>query len=407
MNKVTNKAILLILIILSLTFTACQPSQSPAQADTSTKPSVDENPPKILEVSTAPVVERTLSSVLELTGTLEGQEEVIIASELDGKISDMHIDLGSYVKKGDKLFSLDSRELSWKVDQAQATLKSAELALGQAGKPSGTNDQHPAVRDAYAALEKAKIDFERTEKLLRDGIIARQEYDRTKSLYDQTVARWESSVAQVDVYRTNITQARASLELAQKQLNDSIIYAPIGGSIKERLVSAGEYVKKGQAVARIIQLNPLRLRTNVPEQYLQQIKLGEAVKFQVDSLPDKKFQGIVSRFSPALDKSSRSLMIEASIANNNLELKPGMFARIKLSFAPQKSALMVPEKAVLTTVGLKKVYIFVDGKAQAREVSLGQKEGDLVEVLGNLKTNEIVITSNLDKLADGSQVVNK
>lgn len=396
---------LLIIIILSLTLTSCKRSESPAQADTSIpKNASTETLLTSIEVSTAPVVERNLSKALELTGTLEGQEEVIISSELDGRISDTNIDLGSYVKKGDKLFSLDSRELAWKVDQAQAILRSAEIALGQAGKPSGTNDEHPGVRDAYAALEKAKIDFERTEKLLKDGIIPNQEYDRAKTLYDQTRARWETAIAQVEVYRTNIIQARASLELAQKQLEDSIIYAPLGGSIKERLVSTGEYVKKGQAVARIIQINPLRLRTNVPEQYLQQIKSGEALNFQTDSLPDKSFQATITRFSPALDKNSRSLMIEASIANPNLELKPGMFARVKITSNVLNNALMVPEKAVITTVGLKKVYVLIDGKAQSREVSIGQIDGDLVEILTNLKPSETVITSNLDKLADGSPI---
>lgn len=396
---------LLLIIILSLTLTACQRSTSPAQADTNTlKTPSTESLPASLEVSTTSAIERTLSKTLELTGTLEGQEEVIISSELDGKVAETNIDLGNYVKKGDKLFSLDSRELSWKVDQAQAILKSTEIALGQAGKPSGTNDLHPGVRDAYAALEKAKIDFERTEKLLKDGIIPNQEYDRAKALYDQTRARWESAVAQVEVYRTNRIQARASLELAQKQLEDSFIYAPLSGSIKERLVSTGEYVKKGQALAHIIQINPLRLRTNVPEQYLQQIKSGETLNFQTDSLPNKSFQATVTRFSPALDKNSRSLMIEATIANSNLELKPGMFARIKITSNLINTALMIPEKAIITTVGLKKIYVLVDGKAEAREVSTGQKDGDLVEILTNLKPNEIVITSNLDKLADGSPV---
>lgn len=406
MNKFIKQISLLLAIsFFSLNLTACQKSESPAQADTNIAKTSEKEPLlTTVDVSTSPVIERTLSNTLELTGTLEGQEEILISSELDGKVANMHIDLGSYVKKDDKLFSLDNRELSWKVDQAKAILRSAELALGKAGEPTGSNDIHPGVRDAYAALEKAKIDFERTQKLLQDGIIPQQEYDKTKALYDQTLARWESSIAQVEVYRTNVTQARASLELAQKQLDDSIISSPLSGSIKERLVSSGEYVKKGQPVARIIQINPLRLRTNVPEQYLQQIKIGETIKFQVDSLPGKDFQATVNRFSPSLDKNSRSLMIEASIPNPNLELKPGMFARIKLAFSGQKIALMVPEKAVLTTVGLKKLYVVADGKAQAREVSLGQKDGDLVEVLTNLKPNETVVVSNLEKLADGSPI---
>ena len=270
----------LILLLPLLLFTACQPSQP--QANTS-QAGVLTTAPTSISVTTSSVIERSLSSALELTGTLEGQEEVIISSELDGKLSSMHIDLGSYVKKGDKLFSLDERELSWKLEQAKANLSIAEITLGQAGRPDGTNDSHPAVRDAYAALEKAKIDFERTEQLLKDGVISRQEYDRNKSLYDQTRARWETAIAQVEGYRANLIQAHANLQLADKQLKDSIIYAPITASVKERLASTGQYVKKGEPLVKLIQINPLRLRTTVPEQYIQQLKSGETINFTVDS----------------------------------------------------------------------------------------------------------------------------
>lgn len=393
----------LILLLPLLLFTACQRSEPPAQANTS-QASVLATAPTSISVTSSSVIERSLSSALELTGTLEGQEEVIVSSELDGKISSMHIDLGSYVKKGDKLFSLDERELSWRLEQAKANLSIAEITLGQAGKPGGTNDSHPAVRDAYAALEKAKIDFERTEQLLKDGVISRQEYDRNKSLYDQTRARWETAIAQVEGYRANLIQAHANLQLADKQLKDSVIYAPITASVKERLASTGQYVKKGEPLVKLIQINPLRLRTTVPEQYLQQLKSGETINFTVDSLPDKEFAGKITRFSPAVDKSSRSLMVEATIENPKLELKAGMFARVKLTFGEKRPVLLVPQKAVITAVGLNKVYVLADGKAQAREVTLGQKDGDLIEIVTGVNANETVITSNLDKLADGTVV---
>jgi membrane fusion protein (multidrug efflux system) len=401
-----KKVLLILSITLALTLASCQRSDPPAQADTN-KPKATDTTSSVLEVSTAPVIERSLTSSLELTGNLEGQEEITVSSEIDGKVSEMYIDLGTYIKKGDKLFSLDERELAWRVDQAQAALAAARIALGESGKPGASDDVHPNVRDAFAALEKAKLDYERTEKLFQDGVIARQELDRTKSLYDQTRARWEVSIAQVESYRANLTQAEANLQLARKQLADAVIYSPLNGVIKERLVSAGEYVKKGQQVARIVQINPLRLRTNVPEQYIQQLKQGESLVFSVDSLPTTKFNGTITRFSPSVDKTSRALMIEAKVDNPNLQLRPGMFARTNITFGEKKTALLVPEKAVVTAVGLKKVYVLVDGKAQAREVSVGQKDGDLVEIQTGLKQGDLAITSSLDKLADGTPVTSQ
>jgi multidrug efflux pump subunit AcrA (membrane-fusion protein) len=327
-----------------------------------------------------------------------------VSSEIDGKIDEVYFDFGAYVKAGDKLVSLDRREFEWKVKQAEAAVASAEARVGPVGGPPVPLERHSEVRNALAVMEQARAEYERAEKLLKSGDISRQSYDQAKALYDQANAKLESTASQVEIYRANLDQARAQLLLARKQLADAGIYAPISGAIKERLASKGEYVIKGRNIARIVQIDPLRLRGDVPEQYINQLRMGQTVSFSVESMPGVSFQGKLVRLSPAVDKRSRSLTVEAEVRNSNLQLKPGLFARATIATTAKSAVIMVPQRAVVTTAGLTKIYLLVDGQAHAREVKLGQTDGDLVEILEGVKAGDQVITDNLDKIEDGSPV---
>lgn len=359
--------------------------------------------PTIMTVSTTPVVAKQISRTLEITGNLEGQEDITVSSEVEGTIAEMFIDLGTYVKAGDKLFSLDSRELQWKVQQAEANVQADELKVGIANGKQIPLDQHPEIVSARLNVDQAKIDLERADRLLKSGDIARQEYDRVKLTYDQAQVRLDTAYVEIGVFGANLSQARAALELTRKQLADAVVRSPVSGLIKERLVAKGEYLTKGRNVARIVQSDTLRLRTSVPEPYIGQLHTGQAISFHTDALADKQFQGIVTRFSPSLDKASRSLMIEATIHNDG-QLKPGMFARATVTLGAQGNSLLVPQKAIVTTAGLSKVFVVVQGQARVREVKLGQNDGEMVEILEGLEPNLQVITDNLDRLADGSPI---
>lgn len=359
-------------------------------------------PAPATEVSTTTVIERAVNNSIEVTGTLEGQEEVTVSSEVEGTIAEINFDLGTYVKAGDLLVSLDKRELQWRVTQAEATMAAAEARLGRMGGKTLPVDEHPEVRQARAALEQAQADYQRVDKLLEKGDVSRQLYDQTKALYDQARARLDATLAQVEIYRANLEQSQAQLALARKQLGDAVVRAPVSGAIKERLVAKGEYLTKGRNVARIVQLDPLRLRVDVPEQHISKLRVGQTVIFHVDSLAGKEFQGSLTLLSPVVDKRSRALTIEARVNNADLQLKPGLFVRVSIGINDQAKALMVPQRAVTATAGLNKLYLVVDGQAQAREVKLGAQHGDMVEIIAGVKVGDQVVISNLDKLQDGS-----
>jgi RND family efflux transporter MFP subunit len=395
----------LLFILISINLVACGDKSSGKEPGTSV--SAQTSPPTAaapLQVSVVEAIERTVARSIEIMGSLDGQEEITVSSEVDGKIEDVYIDFGSYVKAGDRLVGLDLREFKLKVEQAEAAVASAEARLGPVGGPPVPLEEHSEVRQAKAVMDQSKAEFDRAERLIKNGDISRQTYDQIKALYDQASAKLATSVSQVWVYRANLDQARSQLSLARKQLADAVINAPISGAIKERLASKGEYVIKGRNIARIVQLDPLRLRGEVPEQYINQLRVNQPVSFSVDNMPGTEFHGILTRLSPAVDKRSRSLTVEASVRNQGLHLKPGLFARATIATTAKSAAVMVPKRAVINTAGLAKVYLLVDNQARAREVKLGQTEGDLIEILEGVRPGDQIITDNLDKLQDGSPV---
>lgn len=403
MQKKTFIGLLILIFFIASCKQQTPPVTDKSQAQTNGA-NATPSPAQVLEVSTTAVVARDSTNILEITGNLEGQEEITISSEVEGTIAAINFDFGNYIKSGDQMLSLDTRELELKVKQAEANVAAAEAHLGPVGGPQLPQDHQPDILSSKLAMDQAKLELDRAEKLLNSGDIARQDFDRIKNTYDQAQVRYGVAFSQVNIYQANLEQARAQLSIARKQMADAVIKAPVGGAIKERLVGKGEYLTKGRNVARIVQIDTLRLRGNVPEQYINNLNTGLNVQFQVESMPDTKFEGTLTRISPSVDKNSRSLMVEAAVKNPKLQLKPGMFVRAVINTNVKNSVLMVPQKSVLTAAGLNKVYLFIDGQARAKEIKVGRRDGEMIEVLEGLKVDDQVITNDVDKLADGSPV---
>jgi RND family efflux transporter MFP subunit len=197
---------------------------------------------------------------------------------------------------------------------------------------------------------------------------------------------------------------RASLDLALKKLADAKISAPLGGYIKTKLAAEGQYLKSGTPVAVIVQNNPLRLRVEVPETAIQDVRPGRVVHFKVDAWPDKQFEGRITRLAPSVDEQSRTLRLEATVNNDAGLLKPGLFARVTIQTGRREKALVVPADALFTIAGLEKLFVIEDGKVSERVVRSGARVEDRVEILEGVKEGERVAISNLGNLQQGREV---
>src|SRR5262249_53566512 len=194
--------------------------------------------------------------------------------------------------------------------------------------------------------------------------------DVYQKTFEQAEARHESALENVHNLEAVLEEKRAQFDLARKQLTDVAVVSPISGVVKQKLASRGVYLQPGKPVATIVQINPLRLKLEVPETFATTISRGQMVTLRVDSFAERQFKGQIKRISPSLDEKSRSLMAEAEVSNADGALKPGMFARAQIVSDSASVALMVPEKAVVSLAGVTKVFVVEGDRAVERQVKL-------------------------------------
>jgi RND family efflux transporter MFP subunit len=392
---------LLAAITLLLCFLAACSSKS---KDTSTKADSTEAAPPALEVNTSAVIERSTSRSVEVVGSLVAEDEVTVSSQASGNLAEITVDLGSGVRSGQVIARIDQRELKLKVDQAEGTLHQAEARLGIKPGEKFDPQKQTDVRMAFAALERARYDLNASRSLAESGDISRQQLDVYQKTVDQAEARYQAALENVRNLEAIVEEKRAALDLAKKQLSDTEIHSPISGVVKEKAASRGEYLQPGKPVVTIVQIDPLRLRADIPEYAAASVQTGQTMTLTVEAFPQRTFSGRVVRIGPSLNEQTRALTVEAQVSNPNNLLRPGMFAKSNLITSKDATAMMVPRRAVQTIAGLNKVFVIDNGRASERIVKIGATDGDLVEVLEGVKTGETVATNNLDKLQDGSVV---
>jgi RND family efflux transporter MFP subunit len=374
--------------------------------------------PVAIEVTTAAAIKRELPRFFEATGSLAGDEQTDVAPQTSGKVVAVGVDIGSYVRRGQMLVRLDDAELKLRVAQASAQVEQAKAAVRQAEEKIGLRpgqafdpNRVAEVAAAKVTLDLAQKNLQRAEKLIESGDVSRSFYDEQRARRDQLKEQYEVALAQarqnyagVDVARTNVANAQAQLGLAQKNLQYAVIPAQIDGYVTERTADLGEYVSPQQKVATLVRTNPLRIRIDIPEQAIPEVKVGQSVSITTSAWPDKNFAGRVARIAPNVTAQSRTFTVEAQIENNGNALKPGQFATVRILQERADPAVLVPARAVVNEAGVNRVYVIKNGHAEQRLVQTGQTDGDLIEIRNGVAADEQVATSNLEQLTDGIAV---
>lgn len=360
---------------------------------------------KPIDVSTAAAIERRQPETFDITGSLIADDQVVVSSEVDGKIEQLTVDLGSPVRRGQVIAQIATKEYQIKLDQAIAALRQARARLGITGEQDRIDPAMTAdVRQAKAALDDVKLRYERSEKLIETGVISRSSFDEARNALRGAEAKYQSAIDIVYNVMALIEERKSEVEYARKKLNDAHVIAPIDGSVSVKNASAGEYVKTNAPIVTIVRTNPLRLSAEVPEKFVPSVKTGQKVQIKVDAFPDRVFPGVVARISPSLSEKARSLVVEATVDNSSGLLKPGFFARAQLTTGSIEPVVLVPVQSVVTITGLNKVYVIENGSAVERRVKLGNRDAELIEILDGVKAGEKVATSNVDKLHSGAKV---
>ena len=376
------------------------------------------NQPVAIDVTTAAAIKRDLPRFFEATGSLAGDQQTDVAPQTAGKVVAIGVEIGSPVRRGQMLVQLDDAELKLRVEQAVAQLEQARASVRQAEERIGLRsgqafdpNRVAEVASAKVALDLAEKNLRRAEKLIESGDVSRSFFDdqrarrdQLKEQYDVAVAQARQNYAGVVVARTNVANAESQLSLARKNLSYSVIPSPIDGFVAERTADLGEYVSPQQKVATVVRTNPLRIRIDIPEQAIPEVRVGQSVSITTSAWPDQNFSGRVARIAPSVSATSRTLSVEAEIENNSGALKPGQFATVRILQERADPAVLVPARAVVTEAGVSRVFVIKEGHAEQRLVQTGQTEGDLIEIKNGVASDELVATSNLQQLSDGIAV---
>jgi RND family efflux transporter MFP subunit len=359
-----------------------------------------------IAVRVIPAETRKIEKAISVTGGLFPDETVTVTSEVAGRLSALHVDFGQWVKKGDVIAELDKQELSLQVERSRAALAQALARIGLDPKDEeATPKSTPAIRQAEAQMEDARSKYESAAKLVKSGDIAQERFTEVEKTLHARQAALEAARDELRTLLASVQALRTEVRLAEKRLNDATVIAPFNGSVSEKPVSPGQYLKENTPIVTLVKTNPMRLRVDIPEAAAGSVRVGTSLTFTTDAVPDVVFQAIVRELNPSLDAKSRSLTAEARLAQTDQRLRPGMFVQVRLVTAREALVVAVPKQALYSIAGLTKVFVVRDGKVAEHKIPPGAEVNGWVEVPGDMiRAGEAVAVSNLAALTPGLPV---
>lgn len=296
----------------------------------------------------------TVQDAVVLVATLDAKEQVTLVSELDATLTEIGFREGEEVEEGELLFRFD---------------------------PTATRAR---LEEAEAGYRLAKLSYDRNQALLANETISQQEYDQAEANYHQR---------------------KAALELARDEWEKTKIEAPFAGVVGEHEVSVGQFVTRGQALTRLIRIDPLEIVFDVPERYLSKLKPGLAIEFTADAYPGEAFTGEIIYIAPVIDERTRTLRVKADVANPERRLKPGLYGELALVLERRSGAVVIPE-ACIQFSGDSPMVVMVtrEGKSAFQPVTVGNRFEGRAEILEGLEGGDLVVVEGFQKMGPGMTV---
>jgi len=378
---------------LTLLPASCKPAAAPPQGAGPKGPA----PVKIGEVT-----QQSMPVQLAAVGTVEPIETVQIKAQVSGQVMEVRFSEGDLVQKDQVLFVIDRRPYEVALKQAEANLSKAQAQLEQA-KAMTVKDQ--------AQAERLKATFARDQGLADKGMLAKEEFDRSRADFQAGEAAVAADEANTGASVEAIAAAKTTIDQARLQLEYCTITAPLTGRTGEVTAKAGNLVRTGDAapMVTINQIAPIRTSFSVPEHRLSELKRRMAdapigVDAIVEGDPDP-CRGTLTFVDNTVDATTGTIGLKATFENTDSRLWPGQFVRVLVNVSVLADAVVVPGKAV--QMGQKGPYVYVvtgDMKAEMRPVKTGSTLQDATVILEGLKPGEKVATDGQFMLAPGVDV---
>lgn len=364
--------------------------------------------------------EGSISDYAIMTGTIEAEQTVSILPTIPAIVQNISVEVGDQVKSGDLLFQIETENIQNQVTQANSGLVQANL---------GVKNAEAMAMQAQTSYEMAKANFDMNyekyvfsrenlanyEELYKEGIISETEFKQMKlqasestlELLNKQLEQAEQAKNQaligVENARAMVSQAQAGYSTASNTLDDTTFTAPIDGFVSSINVVENAFASNAQPAMVIHAIDRVIINVNVTETIVNKLTKGEGVEVVISSLGDKTFEGKLKTVSPAADVMTQLYAVTVEVRNENYEIKPGMFANVKLKTEEKKAALYVKGEAVSFEEGKNYVYIQKENNTIARkEVEVGLDNGEFIEIIKGLLANEVYIYKGVGFLEEDS-----
>jgi membrane fusion protein, multidrug efflux system len=336
-----------------------------------------------MTVETVVAARGSVAQQLVVVGNLIGDSSVAVVPRASGRLEAIYVRLGDPVSRGQRIAKIEDYELQEQVKQQEAGLEVSRAT----------------IRQREADLQLAETNAERSRNLFARQLLPKQTLDDTE-------ARYQAAIAQLDLARAQNTQSVARLDELRINLANTVVASPVNGFVARRGVDPGAFVGQNAAIVDVLDISPVRLVANIVEKDLKQIQTGDMTRVEVDAFPGEHFSGRIARLAPVLDPATRTAPIEVEIPNPGYKLKPGMYARVTVTTDERKDSLVVPTNAVVDYTGRRGVFVASrDDTVTFRPVRIGIEESEQIEILDGLAEGDRVVTTGAGSLRDGDRVL--
>jgi HlyD family secretion protein len=378
------------------------------------------------------------SVVLNATGYIIAAHKIQLASKVPGKVAWIGVEKADPVKQGQELVRLEDDEYRAQLTQAKGALANLEAKLAEAmhgSRPEEVAQALANVESAKADLENARVTLRRTKDLATEGVLAKQNLDDAQAKYDSAQARLNAlqkayelvklgpRQEQIDALRGQVDQARGAVIYAQTNLDNTVVRAPVTGTILERVVEKGEFVTtsfvgdkgaKGYVVS-LADLNDLQVELDISQNDFARLHPKHRGIVTTDAYRDRKYDGFIYEISPEAKRQKATVQVKVKVENPDSYLRPEMNASVAFladekpaaaaggGTAPAQAVILVPPSALRNDT----VFVLLGGKAIERKVKAGATTGEGVRIESGLIGGEDLIVNPPAGLKDGDRVRRK
>jgi RND family efflux transporter MFP subunit len=412
----------------------------------------------LVDIDTIKVKKISLDKKIKAMGAIVYRDKVAISSKIIGRIKNIYVEQGDYVKRGKLLAIVDTMSIELELKEMRSELKSA-LASYRLVKEKKNNARRNVERDIknisklkvkckdrYNIMNNEKEIFSKQKEMYKVGgvtesdlngyklrylssisefHIAKKEFevkkigyrdiDLKKAGYKKSKHKKEKNEilkiintqvekAEEDAAYNYISKIRTRIEILKRNIREGCIRTPISGVVGIRNIERGEFVKPDNDLFLIMNLKDVFVTTNLSEKDAGKIKIGQNVNFNVDAMGSRKFAGKVFLISPIVDETTRTIEVKILVKNNKRVLKPGMFVRADITTNRFKNKIFLNEKVILKNESKSYIFSYIKGRVYKKEIITGEKIDDLMEVVSEIKEGVIVASSNINLLSDRMKV---